>query len=139
MTWTTNKPTKPGQYWCQMRDMRPRVVEVVEATDSHRLTIAQTETYIADLEPEHYRWAGPLEPPPMNPPQLTWTTDKPKAPGWFWYREPGLNGDKPMTAWVFDSHKLFYAHLCAVHQEPVVRQMNHCAGEWAGPMEPPPR
>ena len=45
-----------------MRDMRPRVVEVVLEQDSHRLTIAQTETYIADLEPEHYRWAGPSEP-----------------------------------------------------------------------------
>jgi hypothetical protein len=61
--WTTDRPTKPGQYWCQMRDMRPRVVEVVLEQDSHRLTIAQTGTYVDDLEPENYRWAGPLEPP----------------------------------------------------------------------------
>ncbi len=63
LTWTTDKPTKPGQYWCQMRDIRPHVVEVVLETDSHRLTIAQTGTYVDDLEPEYYRWAGPLEPP----------------------------------------------------------------------------
>ena len=33
---------------------------MVEAPDSRRVTIAQTETYVADLEPEHYRWAGTL-------------------------------------------------------------------------------
>jgi len=60
LTWTTDTPTKPGWYWCQMRDMRPHVVEVVAAQDSRRLTVAQTETYVDDLEPENYRWAGPL-------------------------------------------------------------------------------
>ena len=43
-----------------MQGMRPHVVEVVEAPDSPRVTIAQTETYVADLEPEHYRWAWSL-------------------------------------------------------------------------------
>ena len=62
--WTTDRPTKPGRYWCQMRDIRPHVVELVLEPDSHRLTIAQTGTCVNDLEPEHYRWAGPLEPPP---------------------------------------------------------------------------
>jgi len=61
--WTTDRPTKPGRYWCQMRDIRPHVVELVLEQDSHRLTIAQTGTCVNDLEPEHYRWAGPLEPP----------------------------------------------------------------------------
>ena len=56
-------PLKLGRYWCQMRDIRPHVVELVLEQDSHRLTIAQTGTCVNDLEPEHYRWAGPLEPP----------------------------------------------------------------------------
>ena len=61
--WTTDRPTKPGRYWCQMPDIRPHVVELVLEPDSHRLTIAQSGTYVNDLEPENYRWAGPVEPP----------------------------------------------------------------------------
>ena len=44
--WTTDRPTKPGRYWCQMPDIRPHVVELVLEPDSHRLTIAQSGTYV---------------------------------------------------------------------------------------------
>ena len=38
-----------------------------------------------------------------------WTTDKPTTPGWYWYREPGLNLDTPCPAWVFDVKPRLYA------------------------------
>ena len=47
---------------------------------------------------------------------MTWTKDKPSSPGWYWYRQPDFNMDKPMSAWVFDSHRLFYAQLMPVHE-----------------------
>jgi hypothetical protein len=25
---------------------------------------------------------------------MNWTTEKPKVPGWYWWREPGHDGDK---------------------------------------------
>ena len=42
-----------------------------------------------------------------------------------------------MPAWVYDSHRLFYANLLAVHSAPVVIIVNECTGEWYGPIEPP--
>ena len=70
---------------------------------------------------------------------MTWTIDKPSSSGWYWYREPGFNMDKPCPAWVFDSHQLIYVSLMAVHSEPVVKNVNDSSGEWSGPMEVPTR
>ena len=117
-----------------MRDMRPRVVEVVLEQDSHRLTIAQTETYVADLEPEHYRWAGPLEPPPMNPTQLTWTTDKPTNAGWYWYR-PASDQDIEVVQIARPHGENLHIYMLGDPDRcPSYQQVE---GEWAGPLEPP--
>jgi len=65
------------------------------------------------------------------------TSEKPSPPGWYWHREPRFNMDKRMPVWVYDSYRLFYANLLAVHSEPVVKNVRDCQGEWAGPMEMP--
>ncbi len=73
----------------------------------------------------------------MTPPEFTWSTDKPTTPGWYWYRESGMNLGEPMRAWVFDSDHMFHAHLMPVQGEPVEKELTRCPGEWAGPIEPP--
>ena len=61
--WTPVKPTKPGWYWYQMRETRPRVIEVVKEHASQRLAVAQTGAFLDDLELEKYQWAGPIPQP----------------------------------------------------------------------------
>jgi hypothetical protein len=77
---------------------------------------------------------------------MTWTLHKPTKPGWYWFREPGLNLDKPMPAWVYEvlhnrvgeQGKIVYVQLMAQHEEqPVTKRVSDCQGEWAGPITPP--
>lgn len=72
---------------------------------------------------------------------MTWTSTKPLAGYWYWYREAGLNLDKPMPAWIFDTGgNMVYATLCAVHQYKDfrhTRNLQACKGEWWGPVEMP--
>ena len=63
LTWTTDKPTKPGWYWYKAWDTRARVVEVVESDLRRRLAVARTEALVDELEEDKYLWAGPLEEP----------------------------------------------------------------------------
>lgn len=46
---------------------------------------------------------------------MTWTTETPTQPGWYWYHDPEINLGKPMPAWVFDANKMWWVTLCAVH------------------------
>ena len=47
---------------------------------------------------------------------MTWTMQKPTQPGWYWYREPGLNLDKSMPAWGCLTGQILYVKLCGVHK-----------------------
>jgi hypothetical protein len=47
--------------------------------------------------------------PPSVP--LSWTRNKPTRPGWYWYRERGVNLDFPMTAWVFEQPPFVHVAL----------------------------
>ena len=69
---------------------------------------------------------------------MMWTTAKPIKPGWYWFREPGLNLDKPMPAWVYQSGQILYVKLCGAHEDVEDRGLNELNGEWAGPITPPP-
>ena len=66
---------------------------------------------------------------------MTWTSDKPSSPGWFWYREPGdFNMGKPCPAWVFGSFRSMYATVIAVHSpdpaaRTVTKNIKDCGGE----------
>jgi hypothetical protein len=71
---------------------------------------------------------------------LDWIFDKPSRPGWYWYRERGMNLDFPMPAWVFDQPPFLYVSLFAVHERERyrhVKQVKHYSGEWWGPFEVP--
>ena len=50
---------------------------------------------------------------------MTWTTEKPKVPGWYWW----YGGE--------DTEKC----ICYVEQEDIDRGKLY--GQWAGPIEPP--
>jgi hypothetical protein len=64
----------------------------------------------------------------------------PRTSGWYWYREHGLNLNRLMPAWVFDSSGILYAELCPVHELATfcrTRRVTDCQGDWLGPMEVP--
>ena len=63
MTWTTDTPTKPGWYWLQAHQMKPRVIELIAEQEPQRLLIADSSTPVDALEGGIYRWAGPLDAP----------------------------------------------------------------------------
>ncbi len=72
---------------------------------------------------------------------MTWISTKTIVSGWFWYREPGKNFNKPMPAWVFNPNgDKLYVTLMAVHDDRQIDPPVHfdtLKGEWAGPMEMP--
>ncbi len=71
---------------------------------------------------------------------MNWTSTKPTVSGWFWYREPGRNFNKPMPAWVFNNGDHIYVSLMAVHDDRMIDPTVHIhalKGEWAGQMEVP--
>ena len=63
MTWTIDKPSKPGFYSFRSPGMRARVVEVQSDT-RHNLFVVHTGTRLMDLPPDEIEWAGPLVEPP---------------------------------------------------------------------------
>ncbi len=69
---------------------------------------------------------------------MNWTSTKPTVSGWFWYREPGRNFNKPMPAWVSNNGNHIYASLMAVQDDRRIDPTLHITalkGEWAGQME----
>ena len=63
LTWTTDKPSKPGFYWYQPSGMRARVVEV-QSDNRHNLFVVHTGIRLMDLPADEIGWAGPLVEPP---------------------------------------------------------------------------
>jgi hypothetical protein len=72
---------------------------------------------------------------------MSWTLQKPTKAGWYWYRKPGFNMNKPLPVWVYDvlqprhgaDAKIFYAHLMPPHDKgPLTERVEECKGEWAG-------
>lgn len=64
----------------------------------------------------------------------------PQKSGWYWYREDGLNLNRPMPAWVFGSEVCLYTELCAVHEPATfcrTRKVRDCPGDWLGVVEGP--
>jgi hypothetical protein len=77
---------------------------------------------------------------------MSWTLHKPIKAGWYWYREPGVNMDKPCPVWVYEvlhnragaQGKIIYAQMMAQHEpQPIGKRLDECKGEWAGPISPP--
>ena len=67
---------------------------------------------------------------------MSWTLQKPTTPGWYWFREPGLNLDKPMPAWVYQTGQILYVKLCGAHEAFEDTRLTDLKGEWAGPITP---
>ncbi|MGD9728594.1 MAG: hypothetical protein AB7G68_16485 [Nitrospiraceae bacterium] len=61
MRWTADTPTTPGFYWNRGPGGRTRIFELRD--EGRGLFIVQTGKPLADVEPDHYEWAGPLAQP----------------------------------------------------------------------------
>ena len=69
---------------------------------------------------------------------MSWTLDKPLAIGWYFYRDLGKNGDKPMAAWVYMKRAVVYVYIFSPHTElPSIDHglLKDFSGEWWGPVE----
>ena len=63
--------------------------------------------------------------------RVTWTTEKPTMPGWYWYWT-GEQGKDPCMARVF----AFGGHMNAVWSDGRSEYVISMSGEWMGPLEP---
>lgn len=81
---------------------------------------------------------GGLKMIPLGFSQLTWTTEKPRKPGWYWYRGPGTN---VVPASVDGCNDLRYLdvglHNNVLSESDSGVPVGEIPGEWAGPLEPP--
>jgi len=57
---------------------------------------------------------------------MSWTTQKPTVPGWYWYRE--LEGEPEILSIYKDDGQLVISGI----------GLQEFPGEWTGPLEPPP-
>ncbi len=57
---------------------------------------------------------------------MSWTTEKPTVPGWYWYRE--LEGEAEILSVYKDDGQLLISGI----------GLQEFPGEWAGSLEPPP-
>jgi len=62
---------------------------------------------------------------------LTWTTEKPTQPGWYWWRKSRRHEIEIAKLWDVDN---IYGQF---HQDPHVFRVDEVGGEWAGPLAPP--
>ena len=71
---------------------------------------------------------------------MTWTKDKPTRSGWYFYRQPGKNLGKPLSAWVYTQARTVHVSMHAPHDIPQscpTAQAEDLTGEWWGPLEIP--
>ena len=61
--------------------------------------------------------------------ELTWTSEKPTAPGWYWWRSPT---DRVMICDVYEWDYMFFVTTIG---EPL--RVGGMAGQWAGPIPEP--
>ena len=59
---------------------------------------------------------------------MTWTTEKPTRPGWYWYRK----GEKDVQL-LMDVRKI-EGQLTAHWSNGVSEVIDHMCGEWSGPL-----
>jgi len=64
MTWTTDKPTKPGWYWYRpASDQNIEVVEIARPHGDLHIYMLGHPDLCPPYEQVEGEWAGPLEPP----------------------------------------------------------------------------
>lgn len=74
------------------------------------------------------------EPTGSEPPERTWSTEKPTHTGWYWYRRDPAGVPILFYSGTVWDHLVDFSDL----SEPVAFTKEHLLeGEWAGPQEPP--
>jgi hypothetical protein len=63
---------------------------------------------------------------------MTWTTEKPTVPGWYWWRRP--YGKREIQTIIRVKEYKFQPGIVFIYSG---RRIEDCRGEWAGPLEPP--
>ena len=86
------------------------------------------------MTPEHMKRGviNPLEPGKL-PNSLTWTTEQPTKPGWYWWRDSEASEAQVVRVCVADDDVLGL-RAETVNWDCLVCE---CDGEWAGPIEEP--
>jgi hypothetical protein len=86
--------------------------------------------HVLDRSGHDYRLSGGNE--------MTWTHDKPKKPGWYWWKRwhGSVAGEEIVTAEVVESERGLLA-LFPRHSKSYNSLVIDIAGEWAGPIYPP--
>ena len=76
---------------------------------------------------------------------ITWTTDKPTVPGWYWYRYYSSLTCMPKVAITVmgkvetgcDYQSYTFTWLTGVDYEVEAKNVTELSGEWAGPIPEP--
>jgi hypothetical protein len=68
---------------------------------------------------------------------LTWTIDKPTTQGWYWYRETPMSPPHPVKIFSTGGQQRYVWPLNDFEATIVTKELAHCPGEFAGPLESP--
>jgi len=68
--------------------------------------------------------------------ELTWTTEKPKKSGFYFYRQ-SRDEDPIILKVELESGRMGRDRLVWLHADNAPEQLIQCHGEFAGPIEPP--
>jgi hypothetical protein len=73
----------------------------------------------------------------LGNPALSWTTEKPSKPGWYWFRFGPI--DEPVMFCIFVRAGTRGGELWVRHVLPLISEkpVSYYDGQWAGPLEPP--
>jgi hypothetical protein len=69
--------------------------------------------------------------------QPVFTTDKPTAQGWYWYRETPTGNPHPVIVFGPGGQQWYVWPIDNMELTAVTRHLDHCSGEFAGPIFPP--
>ncbi|HEU4684378.1 MAG TPA: hypothetical protein VFS39_07740 [Nitrospira sp.] len=72
----------------------------------------------------------------VNRSQIVWGQEPPTQCGWYWFRV--RESDLPYIVKVYTAGNIYYVWpLGDEHVKPISQRLEHCHGQWAGPIEPP--
>jgi hypothetical protein len=68
---------------------------------------------------------------------MNWSIEKPSDQGWYWYRETPTGNPHPVMVFATSGSQLYVWPIDNMELTAVTRYLDHCMGEFAGPIFPP--